>query len=222
VSELIEMDYMGLWSHAETAPGTRYLVIAAGASTSPAALMQEGPTKRLFDARLVADVRAAMQAEPGADPSRVLDVAHARIAEVDELFAGYMWARIRPAFLRDPQPLLEPILKLLRAVNATLGFRRSAIDGLDDAVTKSKQPEHLVIPVARAYFALLDQPEAEQLADDLIEVHIFNTVFANERRARVSARQVLPNASDRERYAALIEAADLERGEKIEAWLRAG
>ncbi|MBZ5625996.1 MAG: hypothetical protein LAQ69_46005 [Acidobacteriia bacterium] len=219
VSAFIEMDYMGLWSHADTAPGVRYLVVSTGASQSPAKLMQEGPCKRLFDAKLAADVHAAIAAEPGTNASRLLQFAYERRAKVDELFGRYLWARIKPAFLKQHAMVLPLIVRLMHAADATEGFRRSVADGLDDAMSDLHEPDDLVIAVARAYFEMLAQPEAQPLHDDLIEGYIFNTVFIDEGKSRIDSHRVFPNAADRQRYASLLKDSDQERAAELRNWL---
>jgi hypothetical protein len=219
VSELVEMDYMGLWSHADTTPGVRYLVISAGGSKSPAELMQEGPCQRLFDAKLAADVHAAVAAEPATDAPRLLQYAYERRTAVDELFGRYFWARLRPAFLREYPSLISPLLRLVQAAGEQVGFRRSVMDGLDDAVGLLDAPEDLVIPVARAYFQLLEQRETEPIQGELIEVHLFNTVFKDEGKPRMDSHLIFPDPADRQKYAALLKGSDLKRAAELRRWL---
>jgi hypothetical protein len=93
------------------------------------------------------------------------------------------------------------------------------MDGLDDAVNQLNEPEDLVIAVARAYFHLLEQPEARPFHDELIEVRIFNTIFKDERNPRVESHQVFPNSTDRQKYASILKAADLKRAAELRKWL---
>ncbi len=219
VSEFLQMDYMGLWSHADSTPGTRYLVVSTGGSKSPGDLMQEGPCQRLFDVKLAADVRAAMAAEPGTDAARLIQYAYEQRAGVDELFGRYFWARLRPTFLQGYEPLLTPLLRLVQADGQQTGFLRSVLDGLDDAFSRLDTPEDLAITVARAYFHLLEQRDTEAIRGELIEIHIFNTVFQDEGKPRLDSHRVFPNPADRARYAALLKTFDLKRASELRKWL---
>jgi hypothetical protein len=219
VSPFVQMDYMGLWSHADTDAGVRYLIVAKGSSQSPADLMQEGPIERLFPAALAADVRAAAAAEQTRDPLRLLQFAGGQSAKLDELFGRYVWARLMPAFLKQYQSLLEPVLSLLKDTKANSGFRREIVEGLDDAVTKLGSPLELIVPVARAYFGLLSRSETESLHDDLVDVHIFNLLFIDEKKPRIDSNRVISNAAERRSFASILQNFDTERSSQLRRWL---
>ena len=109
------MDYYGLWSHVDPAPGSRFLAFCAGASSDAAALLSGDACEQLADpAHALQDTKAALELEgKGATPDRILAEACARAGERRNYFARYVWARVETEALRR----LETFDKVLGMVS---------------------------------------------------------------------------------------------------------
>jgi hypothetical protein len=226
-------DYHGLWSHIEPEVGQRYLVVANGIVTSPAALMQEGAAQQLLDAAYASDVRFDLEAEQvfqdalaesqDEDPElnaahRLLMLAVERRAVSRDVVARYVWDYVEPVFLRTPEQVLPEILSLITAADANLELRRSLIADLYDAVLLNEMGPSVVSDVIRAFFSLLLQESARPLYQTLVDVQLYNLIVEGD-EPTASADSVFPARAQRDRYAAVLRGLDSDSADVLVAWL---
>lgn len=230
-SEFIRSDYYGLWSHIEPAAGTRYLVVANGTATSPAELMQEEYCEQLLDEELSTDVRAAVEAEEKyinaiqkngeveTEAARMLlKLAFEYRNQRKDVFARYIWARVRPTFVEDQKSLLPETLEIIAARDGTIELRGSFISDLYATVLFVKPSSDVSREVLRTFFAVLLQEESAPLHYRLVEVQIYNLVFRPEKKP-FAVESILPDSAERERVKAVITKFHTDRAREIIAWL---
>lgn len=232
-SEFIEMDYMGLWSHAQPAVDVRYLIVAQAGIRSPSALMQDGSCKRLFDVALAEDVKAAIEAEQAAGATRrnvktnpdeastqaLLHFAQAHVSALDELFGRYLWARVKAVADKDPVNINRSLLALLTAPEAKLAFRETLIEAVDELIITLERPSQIAAAVAKAYSSLLLKKEAEPLREALVDNHLYSAVF-EKGHPRLEVRMVFPDSAEREQLRRVIGGYDSVHAKELQTWLK--
>ncbi len=233
-SEFVVSDYHGLWSHITPAAGVRYLVVAKAAGiTSPDELMGEESCQGLLDYERAREVQIALEAErifqevslkqdgksaQLAAARALLRFTQERCAACSDVFARYLWARVRPIFVESDERPLTEVLALIMAEDASVALRGSLIADLYDAVLFLDSPPDLHQRVVRSFFSLLLQKEAGPLQHGLLEVQLYNLVF-EDGTARIAAGAIFPEATERDRLKAALLHFDSERAKALLAWL---
>lgn len=232
-SEFVTSDYHGLWSHISPAAGTRYLVFADASSNSPAALMQEGPCRKLLGSEYLSDVRLAIHAESlfqHAAPSEegasraqsavlaLLHFSNEKRSQAKDLFERYLWARVNGGFQEKEPHVLSQILEMLAAPDATVEFRSELISAVYDATVDLQPDADLTRRVLRVFFALLLQKEAAPLQPGLVDVEIYGLAFENDKPAFSSA-SMFPEVREREHLRSVLAQFDSERAHELATWL---
>lgn len=233
-SELVESDYHGLWSHTSPEPKKRYLVVAESAESRGAALVQDGPTKRLLAGELAGDVRFAQEGESLyqeqlreaggttgelAAARALLDHADASRGLARDVFARYVWARVAPVFLGSKDRPLVELLDLVTADDATLPLRAELCDGLYEATLALEPNPELSRKVVRALLTVLLEDEAKPLRHRLVNAQLHSLVLDPEGRPKVSAEDAVKSPGDRAKLGAILAELRTPRATALGAWL---
>lgn len=225
-SEFSAGDYHGLWSHLDPEAGVRYLVFAIGNTTSGSALMQEPSCRSVLSSAFAPDVRAAIDAEhgiasvnePGESSEVLFRIAEAQRSTLNDLFGRYLWARLKPAFLKQPNTYLPRILALTSSRSLTTRYRESLLTGLSDALMDLDEPKGLVLPAIRAMFSIVYLDEASPMRENLVSGHIYNLLFVDS-APRFHVNEVL-DAKTRRQVLDAIRNIQGDRSEEIRRWLK--
>ncbi len=234
-SEFEVSDYHGLWSHIELQKGQSYLIISTAASNSPPTLMQEDTCKGIHDTGYEGDVRLALDAERlynekihetdhGDRPELAAAEAIIGLTESTEIpckdmYARYLWARIRPSFLQYDDSLKDKVLSMIIAEEKTYEFRSSLIADFDDAVLFLDSKPSLANSALKAYLEIILQNKSERLHDALVNVYIYNSIFDDKGHVLVKAIDIFPDVSYRQRLKVAVGAIDSKRATEIVKWL---
>lgn len=233
-SELVESDYHGLWSHTSPEPKKRYLVVAESAESRGAALVQDGPAKRLLAGELGGDVRFALEGETLFqerlhDPTgtaRELAAARALLEHADEsrslardVFGRYLWARVSPVFLASKDRPLVELLDLVTADDATLPLRAELCDGLYEATLALEPNPELSRKVVRALLTVLLEDEAKPLRHRLVNAELHPLVLDPDGRPKVPADDAVKSPADRAKLGAILTELRTPRATALAAWL---
>jgi hypothetical protein len=221
---LDESDYRGFWSHGETKPGERYLVMAKRPdSKDPAVIMQEPSIQSLSPVALVADVKAALAAEQQFgpafnDPVALLTALHEKRAGTRGSFARYVWARVAPKFAANEDAVRGAALWVIRAKDAHVEIRESLVGSLFEATLALDPTPERTLALLKPYLALLRQPDAAPLHDRLVQVPIHNLIF-REGQAPPAVEAVVPDAAARAAMQATVSRFNSDRAKAVAAWL---
>ena len=224
-------DYHGFWSHTEVEQGKRYLVASKGTARDLPALLQEPAIQALFDAALESDVKLVMTAEQrfgatirGSANGRRVTAAQGLLKFAQEnrtterqLFSQYLWDRVSPAF-HEAEEMVEPaVVALINAPDASIPLREALIYGVYDAVL-SPEPSPAQVRFLRTLLELLLQPQASVMFDRMLQAPIYNLALPPERSPAV-ASDVIANAADRAKMAAVAARYPSGHAKAVAAWL---
>jgi hypothetical protein len=218
-------DVPGAWSHFTTTPGTAYLVLASGSSDQPSELMKNGAG--LIDPGQGGDVGLAEEAEgvtqPGASATEVfraqLRFARAHLSELHDLYARYLWARVRPAISKRPSARLPQVLSLVISEKGSLLFRSELLSSLSWGEPDELTPQAR-IRLARGHVEILLQEDSNPMHRGLILFELPHFLQIENR----PVCDVVPARRDRERFREAIAAAVDNPGESRDLldWLDGG
>ncbi len=225
-------DYHGLWSHTTLTPGKKYVMLARGSSGSLAELLKQENCRAVLDETFIEDVKAALRGEAAylavageSEPSSavaaslaLLAVAQEKGAVVHDLFEGYLWARVGPAFDHSEKELRGRVLDLVSAPEGSVLFRSALIADVYQAAVRLEPNPELTLALVRGFFALVRQPSAKPLAAHLVEVELYN-LTVREGNANLPVDTVFPDRAERAAYRALLAPFDTDRAHQIENWL---
>lgn len=249
-SEYFNFSFHGLWSHVEPPPevGVRYVVVSQGATDSPAALMQEDACVRLLAPEYESDILLAREAEqlfrgildaagrrsgggsgyepepepePPAAARALLAFAREHAADCRDLFALYLWARVRPSLPAYAELLLPDALALTASPNATLKFRQTLVASVYEAALEFEPDSPPYRMVLATFLALLSQPEASLLREMLVEAQLYNLIFKDQ-RPRFDSGEVIPDAAERRAMLGALAPFTTERAQRLKVWLSSG
>jgi hypothetical protein len=172
------MDYYGLWSHVKLEPGVRFVTFSKSASSDLRAALSEPACERLADpANALEDTRQALRLDRAAAPSRdVLETAVKQAAERKDVFARYVWDRVRQEALSSPS-VFDSLIELIIGANTNPEGRRTYLNLVYDALGLIDPPRRdLEMRLIRASFQLVVSPQGAGLRESLVARYIPNLI----------------------------------------------
>ena len=205
-------------------PGTQLVAYTQGAPTDARLLLTDPLCIRLAEARKVLeDTRAAMLIESrNAPPDTVLSAAATAAGRFGDLFARYVWTRVKDSVLAS-QPKLDEYLALVENPKTRPDARSAYLSALyDDLGMVSRPPRESEIKLAQSMFRLLLLPEAEPLRPT-IGVFLPNLLRVDAKTPKFTPAEILtPARLDRAALLRVVNglAAEEERAKRLAAWLQ--
>ena len=191
------MDYYGLWSHVKLAPGVRFVAFSKSASPDVREVLLEPQCEQLADPADALEVtRQALRLHrAGATPREVLEAAVKQAAERKDVFARYVWDRVRQEALSSPA-VFDSLTRLITAADTNPEARRVYLDLVYDALGLIDPPRRdLELRLIRACFELLASPQGAKLRETLASLYIPNLIDLDNQPAH-SAAEVFKDRSD--------------------------
>jgi hypothetical protein len=215
----------GLWGAVKLDPGTQLVAYTQGAPTDARLLLTDPLCIRLAEARKVLeDTRAAMLIENrNASSDTVLSAAATAAERFGDLFARYVWTRVKDSVLAS-QPKLDEYLALVENPKTRPDARSAYLSALyDDLGMVSRPPRESEIKLAQSMFRLLLLPEAESLHTSIGGVFLPNLLRADAKTPKFTPAEILtPARLDRTALLRVVNglAAEEERAKRLAAWLQ--
>jgi hypothetical protein len=214
----------GLWSHVKMAPGTELIAFTNGPSNDARLLLSDRYCIRLPEASgVLDDTRAAMLIEnENLPPVKVLTLAATSANRFGDLFARYVWSRIKN-FVLDSDQVLDSYLRLVENPHTRSDARDAYLMGLDeDLGLRSRPRRESEIMLAQSMFRLLLLPEAQPLYPVISGVLLPNLLRADAKAPKYTPAEILgPAKLDRAALLRVVSGltSEEERAKKLVAWL---
>lgn len=217
-------DYPGLWAAVKLDPGTELVAYTNGPPTDARLLLTDQYCVQLAEAReVLEDTRAAMLIENrNAPPDTVLLAAATSAERFGDLFARYVWTRIKDSVLASAQ-MLDSYLRLVENPKTRPDARDAYLTGLAvDLGMIDRPPRQTEIKLAQSMFRLLLLPEAEPLRPAIGGVFLPNLLRADAKTPKYTPAEILdPARLDRAALMRVVTGltTEEERARKLAAWL---
>jgi hypothetical protein len=213
------LDDYGVWSKADLSAGRRLVAFCRGTSKSLVALLQPPQCEQLATETALPDVRASLDLEArGLTPPRMLVEAVPLIERHQDVFARYLWSRVRHAVLVNGT-LFELLCQVVERPATSKDARETLVSAVyeDLSLMAAPPPEQMAL-WARAMLVLLTVPEAEAMHANLAQVYLPNLLGLRRGVIVVTAREVL--ARTREEVLAALQAHPaLDPENELRRWL---
>ncbi len=217
------MDYYGPWSHVNLSAGMSLLAFCRGASDDARVLLNQDHLQELFSAPYaLSDTKAALSLEHLQTDSEVLASADAGKDRYDDLFARYVWERVRGSAIQN-QRTFDEIMRIVESAETTGRARETYLSrAYEELSLRQRPPRELEIRLAQAMFRTLDLPDQDNLKNAVAELYLPNLLGLTAGKAKYSADEILPRSSN-ERTRRLTQLTHLTQNPATQAlleWLR--
>lgn len=178
----------GVWSPFPVAPGTPVIAFGRTSAEDAAAVFNDpGCAQLTSPAAASADIHLAAQIDAGGlDSAGAVALATPRAANVQNLFADYLWARYEASAMADVTRF-EPIARFLEDAALNRVARATLVMALPTSVLAATPPSHVhVSRLAIAFFHLLGAPFARDLQDNLVGTYLPNLLDLANKDARTA------------------------------------
>lgn len=227
-------DFHGFWSHQTPVAGASHLLVAQGASSDLAQLVQEPAISALVDPGLAADAdgataldrQYAAALQPGLPPAGRAAAGVQLLRQVNDhrsrchgLLGRYVLARIEPLFALNEQAFTNALLFIALQSDTDPSLRESLVYGAYAEMLQLGLTAERRRLLLRPLFELLLVPTAAPMIDRLLQVPIHNLLFEPE-PAPLRVDEVLADASLRARLETVIGGQTGEKARKVGAWVK--
>jgi len=221
-------DYHGFWSHRELRAG-RYIVFSNGDGRDPAALLDD---TLMLDLRpdappLPGEISLAIDVERrvaklGAKESdvEVLQALQNTHATSTDTFGRYACARVSPPRRSMTDSVQEELMQVVSSPGTTESLRGALVACVYDASAEDPS-ERRTIKVTRRFLTWAQQPEAEPMLDQMLQIYLYNLIF-RPGEAPLLLRKVGVRAEERALLTKIFSNHPSERATEIIRWLNPG
>ena len=172
------MDYYGLWSHVKLETGIRFVAFSRTVSSDVREVLSESACEQLANpANALEDTRQALRLDhAGAQPRDVLAVAIKQAEERKDVFARYVWERVRQEALSSTSTF-ESLSGIITDAHTAAEARRAYLTLVYDALGLIDPPRRdLELRLIRVCFELLVSPQGASLRESLVARYIPNLI----------------------------------------------